>query len=205
VRRTVLLEPRQCSRQAGGSCPGPGEAGGCASSIMHHLKWVGPAAVSAGDPTPSFNSKGSNGCSSTQEIGADACEPESTSSSAIQSVDIKRISSDEGMLSWGPSTDVSHLKDFILLKDIVPEAREEFHVQQILTTVLGHDQNGQTMHSTHGTNGAGWWVIKEAPVNLRAALARQVQIRTSQAGREIMTEGHKVSRSYFILHGEVFI
>ena len=148
-----------------------------------------------------------------------------------------------------------HLKDLVSLRDTPPEAREDWQVQRILALALGREGCG-LQPRVPGEEGASWSIIKGAPVNLQAALARQgclcpvrvsvpawmcpssivfnlpqgvcvcarsaglhlcllcgvvdnlsmptaVVVQLVKGGRKIMTEGQRVFRSYFIVHGEV--
>ena len=68
--------------------------------------------------------------------------------------------------------EMAHLKDLVSLRDTPPEAREDWQVQRILALALGSDACGLEP-GVPGEEGEGWSVIKGAPSNLQAALARQ--------------------------------
>jgi hypothetical protein len=74
--------------------------------------------------------------------------------------------------AWSMTPEMVHLKDLVSLRDTPPEAREDWQVQRILALALGTEGCG-ILPCVPGEEGASWSIIKGAPVNLQAALARQ--------------------------------
>jgi len=74
--------------------------------------------------------------------------------------------------AWSMTPEMVHLKDLVSLRDTPPEAREDWQVQRILALALGREGRG-ILPCVPGEEGASWSIIKGAPVNLQAALARQ--------------------------------
>ena len=93
----------------------------------------------------------------------------------------------------------AHLSDIIVLKHVAPDQRSAAQVQRVLDMTRSDDSD-QVVFARKG-----WPVITNAPVNLQAALARQVQVALVKAGRKIASEGSKVVRSYFVVHGHVSV
>ena len=102
------------------------------------------------------------------------------------------------------------------LKEVAPEDRTPAHAHRILSIARGEqddylaiDEDGCLLAPglavMQPSLDSGWPVIKEAPSNLQEALARQVVIIKVKEGKKIMAEGQKVTRSYFVVHGEVAI
>lgn len=102
------------------------------------------------------------------------------------------------------------------LKEVAPEDRSASHVHRILSIARGEqddllavDEDGALLSPNfavmQSSSDVGWPVIKEAPLKFQTALARQTIIIKVKEGRKIpgMTQGQKVMRSYFVVHGEV--
>jgi CRP-like cAMP-binding protein len=120
--------------------------------------------------------------------------------------------------------EIMYLKDILCIKD-APEDRSLAEVLRILNLALGgrRDQgrlrkqpSGSRRDKGRQRSSAiydsilsdssyvkGWSLIREVPDQLQVALARQIHIQLARKEATILTEGQKIQRSYFIVHGEV--
>jgi len=116
--------------------------------------------------------------------------------------------------------EIMDLKDLMSIKD-APEDRSPGEVLRLLNIASGgrrgtgrqasgrrRDKGRQRSSAIFDSiladsSSQSWSLIREVPDHLQVALARQIHIQLARKEATILTEGQKIQRSYFIVHGEV--